>query len=494
MASAMGVGPQSIVELRDAGATKLNIVTELEKLRARVQSGDRVFIYYSGHGTRYNAKGRCVEGLQTYSAGPFTEEDVLSEEDLARYTQPLSEKADKIITLMDSCFSGGVLASKTRSLANDLGIRPRYNATASDCSVAVNDRATRGLAPALIKLGVAKENFVQIAAANYNEVSWDFPQLGGLVTHSLTQCLLGEARDLDQSGAVSLDEVRECAQKKVDDAMRPHTKYGRFSSTIQVRGSRNLIVVQDHVPSVPAIETIQPSATEHTGISEAARTEISIPPPPSSLTLEEPPRTALVPGKNEKTEKMTSTPLESAENQYFEAGTTPDVAASKAVASLATLRDIYEQRNGRLKIEINAPTQLKIGKDKLKASIVSNSDGYLYAVMLGSDAQSFYLLFPNRLDQDNKIKANTPFSLPRPGWSITSGGPEGINHVLFVLSQSPRNPEIFPAENNSSGGPFTFALSDLTSRQRLIDFFIGKGIQGGNGQMGASLISIKEIR
>jgi hypothetical protein len=187
-------------------------------------------------------------------------------------------------------------------------------------------------------------------------------------------------------------------------------------------------------------------------------------------------------------------PLDLAANQYLEPATTPDVAGSKAVASLATLRDIYEQRNGRLKIEINAPTQLKIGKDKLKASIVSNSDGYLYAVMLGSDAQSFYLLFPNKLDQDNKIKANTPFSLPRPGWSITSGGPEGINHVLFVLSQSPRNPEIFPAENNSSGGPFTFALSDLTSRQRLIDFFIGKGIQGGNGQMGASLISIKEIR
>lgn len=478
MARAMGVDERSIVELRDQKATKFNIVAELEKLRIKVQLGDRVFIYYSGHGTRYGTMGKCVEGLQTYSAGPFTDADVLSEEDLAKYTQPISEKADKIITLVDSCFSGGVLASKTRSLVADLGIRAKYNATGSDCSIAVNDRVTRGLAPALIRLGAVKENFVQIAAANYNEVSWDFPQLGGLATHSLTQCLLGDAEDLDRSGAVSLEEVRHCAQQKVDEAMKPHTKYGRFSSTIQVRGSRNLIVVQEPPAPVLSSQLSKPAADELPLVADVVRPEASKPRPTDlqsqapQISVPEPPSEVL---------------------GSVTTSVAPEKPAERILASGATLRDIYEQRNGRLKIEVNAPKQLTIGKDPLKVSVLSNSDGYLYAVMLGSDAKSFYLLFPNKLDQDNRIKANNLFTLPRPGWSIKAAGPEGTNQILFVISQSPRDSEIFSTDDATSGGPFIFSMADMAARKRLIDFFIGKGVHGQNGQIAASLISIKEV-
>jgi hypothetical protein len=478
MARAMGVDDQAIVELRDKKATKPNIVAELEKLRVKVQSGDRVFIYYSGHGTRFGAVGKCVEGLQTYSAGAFTDADVLSEEDLAKYTQPISEKADKIITLVDSCFSGGVLASKTRSLAADLGIRSKFNATVSDCSVAVNDRGTRGLVPALIRLGAAKENFVQIAAANYNEVSWDFPQLGGLATHSLTQCLLGEAEDLDRSGAISLEEVRHCAQQKVDEAMKPHAKYGRFSSTIQVRGSRNLIVAQEP-PSAPVSPLLAPQADlqQSPPIAEVIPPVVSNPIP---VVLQPQAPTPPTPQAPTSANSITTDVV-------------PEKTTERVLASGATLRDIYEQRDGRLKIEVNAPKQLTIGKDPLKVSVRSNTDGYLYAVMLGSDAKSFYLLFPNKLDPDNRIKANIIFNLPRPGWSIKAGGPDGTNQILFVLSHSPRDPEIFPSDDIAGGGPFTFSVTDLPARKRLIDFFIGRGPQGQNGQIAASLISIKEV-
>lgn len=478
MARAMGVDNESIVELRDQRATKVNIIAELEKLRARVQSGDRVFIYYSGHGTRYGTGGKCFEGLQTYSAGAFTEADVLSEDDLAKYTHPISLKADKIITFVDSCFSGGVLASKARSLVADLGIRSKYNPTSSECSVAVNDRSTRSLTPGLVRLGTQSENFVQIAAANYNEVSWDFPQLGGLATHSLTRCLLGDAEDLDRSGAVSLEEVRQCAQQKVDEAMKPHTKYGRFSSTIQVRGSRNLIVVQEPPSPVSPEQNTKPSSQESPpkgeGIPAEAPNQLAV-----SLQSQAPPPPV---------------PVSSGANpSLVTIDTAPERQAERVSASIATLRDIYEQRNGRLKIEVSAPKQLTIGKDPLKVSVLSNTEGYLYAVMLGSDATSFYLLFPNKLDLDNKIRANIPFTLPRPGWSIKAGGPEGTNQILFVVSQSPRDQEIFPADSGSSGGPFTFSMTDLAARKRLIDFFIGKGIQGQNGQIAASLISIKEV-
>ena len=631
IARAMEIEERNIVELRDAQATRKNIVQALEKLRQQVQNGDQVLIYFSGHGTRLSAAGRCSEGLITYTPGAYTVADLLSEEDLARYTQPISQKADKLITLFDSCFSGGVLAARTRSLAQDLGIRPRFSPAASECSVPVNDRNTRSFAPVMTRLGAAQENFVQIAAANYNEVSWDFPTIGGLATHSLTQCLLGDASDLNRSGAVSLDEVRQCAQAKVDAAMKPFASTGRAPSTIQVRGARNLIVVPTQpqaalapppppAPPRPAAATGSPStAPKPTPMPAVAQTTVPaaqapapvqmaqapmpapaiptpapaplaqipapmVPPsaPPSApptaqlpapvqvaqatavvappAAVEAPPVTPspAVPTVIRPAPAQAPAPVAApapstvAAGEYRAESTTqpitsptppptlpavvaaahavaatgaaaaaadapsaatpapliaqaivrpmpsalpePEKPAEQLLASAATLQDIYAMRNGRLKLEVSAPEQLTIDKDPLQFSVRSNTAGYLYAVMLGSDGRSFYLLFPNKLDGDNRIKANTTYRFPRPGWAVKAGGPEGVNHLLFVVSQSPRDPRVFvPTDSGDGGGPFTFAVTDLIARQRLVDFFIGRGVQGRNRLMAAQLLTIKEV-
>jgi hypothetical protein len=162
------------------------------------------------------------------------------------------------------------------------------------------------------------------------------------------------------------------------------------------------------------------------------------------------------------------------------------------VASSATLQDILSQRNGRLNVEVKAPKQLAIGKDAFSFNVKANTDGYLYAVMLGSDGQSFYLLFPNKIDTDNRVKANTSYQFPRKGWSIKAGGPEGTNKLLLVVSQSPRDPKLFLPDASSGGGPFTYTVSDLTARKRLIDFFVGRGVHG-NARMAASLVEIREV-
>jgi hypothetical protein len=578
IARAMEIDERNIVELRDAQATRKNIVQALEKLRQQVQNGDQVLIYFSGHGTRLSASGRCSEGLITYTPGAYTVADLLSEEDLARYTQPISQKADKLITLFDSCFSGGVLAARTRSLAQDLGIRPRFSPAAGECSVPVNDRNTRSFAPVMTRLGAAQENFVQIAAANYNEVSWDFPTIGGLATHSLTQCLLGDATDLNRSGAVSLDEVRQCAQTKVDEAMKPFASTGRAPSTIQVRGARNLIVVptQPQValapprPAAPAVAMANPNTAPQptpmpavaqvtapapvvqvpTPVQMAQQAPVPMPtmqtPAPAPLAqipatpaaqpptaaqvaqaaqVEAPPATpspavaevirpapASVPAPAptpasvqapaptivaaDTPSAATPTPLiaEAIVRPMPSALPEPEKPAEQLLASAATLQDIYAMRNGRLKLEVSATEQLTIDKDPLQFSVRSNTAGHLYAVMLGSDGRSFYLLFPNKLDSDNRIKANTTYRFPRPGWAVKAGGPEGVNHLLFVVSQSPRDPRVFvPTDSGDGGGPFTFAVTDLIARQRLVDFFIGRGVQGRNRQMAAAMVTIKEV-
>lgn len=499
MALAMGVPDRQIIELRDKQATKANILEALDSLNKKVGPGEKVFIYFSGHGTSYSTKNGCEQGFIPYTQGPYTQDDLLSENELASYTSKISQKADKAIVMVDACFSGGVVASRTRSVSQIADIRAKFVPPASEkCDVAVNQTVTRSFAPAMQRLGIPQENFVQISAANYNEVSWDNEQLGGLATHTLGQCLLGDAKDINRSGSITLEEVRQCAQAKLNAIMAPHKSKGMLPSTIQMRGTRNLIVVQD-TPKPVMVAIAAPVATPPV--------PTVLPPVPTAVVPEKPPAAVAQPNPVLSSLPPTPSVISQAPPVVAPVIQVPDPVVSQPVvelpvetpaeqltASAATLEDIYAQRNGRLKVEVIAPKSLVIGKDPFAFNVRSSTNGYLYAVMLGSDGKSFYLLYPNKLDQDNKIKANVTYNFPRPGWSIKAAGPEGTNRMLFVVSQSPRDPKIFATDDASGGGPFSFSLAEMTARKRLVDFFIGRGVQGKNGQMAASLVSVAEVR
>jgi hypothetical protein len=503
MALAMGVPEQQIIELRDTNATKQNIFAALDRLKQKVGAGEKVFIYFSGHGTSYSTKNGCEQGFIPYTQGRYTQDDLISEAEIAGYTSKISQVADKAVVMVDACFSGGVVASRTRSISQAANVRAKFVAPASDkCDVAVNQTVTRSFAPAMQRFGVPQENFVQISAANYNEVSWDNEQLGGLATHSIGQCLLGDAKDINSSGAITLEEIRLCAQVKLNALMAPHKAAGMLPSTIQMRGTRNLIVVQDPPkPVVLAAVNLPPPVSipvATPAVPPSASIAVAVPVKPPVVAVSPPPVLS-----SPATPVITqTTPVPPPVVQPSAPALTPLVVAQVPVetpveqlaASAATLEDIYAQRNGRLKVEVTAPKSLVIGKDPFAFNVRSTTNGYLYAVMLGSDGKSFYLLYPNKLDQDNQIKANVTYKFPKPGWSIKAAGPEGTNRVLFVISQSPRDPKIFALDEVSGGGPFAFSLAEMTARKRLVDFFLGRGIKGKNGQMAASLVSVAEVR
>jgi hypothetical protein len=480
MALAIGVDPASITELRDSAATKPRILRELAKLQDTVKPGDRVFIYWTGHGSRYAGPNGCVEGLQTYTDGVFTQADVMSEAELAVHLQPISKVADKVLTVMDACFSGGVIKGSTRGLLESSRPQAKFNdQSGGQCDVGINQPRTRSLLSEISRLGVRQENFVQIAAAADNEVSWDSEVYGGIATNALAQCLLGEARDLNSSGAVSLEEVRICAQVRMNSLMEPYRQLGMAPSTLQIKGNRNLVIA----PATPAQAL-------------ASRPPVDSPPPaplPPTTTVAVPPRqpirTSDLPGS-------VATPPQGAgviQSQPVITSIQEPLPPSP-IGSRGTLEDIFNQRDPRIQIDVSAPKQLTIGRDRFAFSVKPSNDGYLYAVLLGSDEKSFYLLFPNKLDADNRVKANQTYSMPRAGWQVGAAGPEGTDRILFVLSQSPRDPKIFASDDSSAGGPFSYSVADFGSRQRLLDFFLGKGVKGRNAAMGAAMIEVEEVR
>jgi Caspase domain/Domain of unknown function (DUF4384) len=373
LAQRFGVPPQNIVELSEQQVTREGLKQALANMNQVILPGDRLYVYFSGHGARFFSKatGKCAESIV------MQDMRVVTNTEFAAMLKPLSAKTDKTIVMLDSCHSGGVAqAASSRDVGPMSQMRAKFSPEASSpqCAAAVNDRSfsqTRGA-----DLDTTDNNLVILAAARNNEVAWDTSK-GGALTYNFEQCLNGSATDSDHSGSLSMQELTACVQARLD-------------------------------------KTQEESARQHATLAGNA---------------------ALVPA-------------------FVNSG--PIAAAAAAVDPLATLNDIYNQRDDRWQVQagFGQPT-LKIGTN-LAMSIRSQRDGFVYMFYEGTAPGSFYLLFPNQLDSQNAIAANQELSLPRQDWNVTALGPRGTDHVLVMVTATPRDFSALalPAEYVSAAGPF----------------------------------------
>lgn len=482
IANAMGIPDTQIKYLKNADATKENILKALNQLAETTQDGSRAFIYFSGHGTRELIDDSCVEGLLTYEGKTITHQE------FAKATQSLVKSADKVITMIDACHAEGVAPPKgqTRAISKTL-FTPKFFAksgnAANSCSVVANLK-TRGLLPEITRLGGLQENFVQITSSRPDEQSLDQPGMGGLATVAIRDCLLGKAKDVNRSGAVSMSEVQQCAQNAINLALKGNPTFAPHHVTVS--GNRNLIPVQrltttsTTLAAAPVEPIKQPSTP-----SSAAPTS---PPSVNALTVPSVPVPPVVNPSQQAASQAASAPAPST-------SPTKLPAPEQALASLATLKDIEQQRNPKrlVEVQVSKPT-LKIGKDSLDLSIKSSHDGYLYLILLGSDSKSFYVLYPNGLDKNNQVKAGQTVRIPRPDWEVKAAGPVGTNNLLVMVSDSPRKLNTLTMSEPTAAEPFTYALNDIGGRSALIHFLTSSGTDGKSESFGAKLVAVKEVK
>jgi hypothetical protein len=374
LAQRFGVPAKNIVELSEQQVTREGLAQALTSMNQLMMPGDKLFVYYSGHGARFFSKEtkQCEESIV------MQDMHFVTKKEFADMLKPLSTKADKTIVMLDSCHSGGVAqTASSRGVSSRIGEqRPKFSAEASSpqCSLAVNVGSfsqSRG-----IDLATTDNNLVILAAARKNEIAWDTSR-GGALTYNFEQCLNGGATDTDHSGSISMQELTECVQSRLD-------------------------------------KTQDESMRQHATLAGNA---------------------ALVPSF--------------AESQ-------PSSAQSADVDTLAALNDINQQRDDRWQVRVNLdqPT-LKIGAN-LTMSVRSDRAGFVYLFYRGSQPDSFYLLFPNKLDSNNPIAANEELHLPRPDWTVTALGPKGTDHILVMVTETARDFSSLslPAEYVSASGPF----------------------------------------
>jgi hypothetical protein len=311
--------------------------------------------------------------------------------------------------MLDACHAGGVAELAAARGLEAATSRPRakfdpVSSTAS-CANAVNLSSFSGKRG--IEFDTTDNNLVILAAARKNEVAWDTDQ-GGAMTYSFLQCVKGEAVDKDHSGSVSMQELTDCVQGRLDG----QEDRGQLQH-LTLTGNADLVpgFTEDTTPGPgPAPGPAPgPGPTPDPGPAPGPTPPVPPPPPPPEIN------------------------------------------------TLAALNDIYTQRDDRwgVAVRLGKPT-LQIGTDVLDFSITSQRDGFVYIFYLGTQPNSFYLLFPNQIDAQNGIKAGEELRLPRASWSVNALGPAGTDHLLVMVTENPRDLGDYslPKEYVSLSGPF----------------------------------------
>ncbi len=485
MAQAMQVPGSNIQYLQDDQATGENIRQALRDLSERVQDGDRVFIHYSGHGTRYKDPevGGCVEALLPFDG---MSKGMLTNREMAGLLSPISRKTDKLFVMYDACHSGGMLPppveARTRGLTNrndDGALRPKFAGVSEECSIPANVK-TRGLVSEQTKNGDMPQDIIHLSAARDNEISFDDEQKGGLATQYMRDCMLRDAKDLDGSGAISIDEMRQCAQEKINNRMKNDSDFKPHNLVLS--GNANFVpawfsqglpasapVYVAPVNAQPAVQAITP-ATSPVAVTQA--------PAPVATQVTQ---VATMPATQTQTQTQTPTPTPTP--TVTAPAPTPAPSAQVAAAPVAVvqeekqavapqpvsgeqaLRQMFDQRNAKRKVVVTlSKSSLVIGKDALAFSVKSERAGYVYVALAGSDGKALYMLFPNDLDQNNKIEAGQTLDLPKANWRIKASGPVGVDQLLVIVSDAPRDLSSLAGRKT---GPFLTSLNDANGRAQL---------------------------
>jgi Caspase domain len=267
IAASMGYDTSDVQMFKDRQLTESGMRRVLAEIPDRVQSGDRVFFYYSGHGASILQGNQCVQALVSQDAR------MIGLQELSRSLDLIKAKTSDVMVIMDACHSGGLqeLASVTRSgvvietaQASPVSAKVWTARQGEVCHTPSNYAKEWDVDVSLTRsMVMPQNNFVLIAAANEREVALDDSQRGGLATTALLDCLQNGVVDTDGSGAVSAKELAACAQQRVAQEVP------KINARSNMRFTPHTVEVHGNTARALSIRPIQ---TAVVGLSDAERT------------------------------------------------------------------------------------------------------------------------------------------------------------------------------------------------------------------------------
>jgi hypothetical protein len=466
IARLMGVPDRNTVELANAQLTARNVGAALAGMHDRIKEGDKVFVYYSGHGTQMAARGgtasRCTEAL-------YVRDGIFMDSALQESLTRLGQKASQVVMMNDSCFSGGAatrsLSGLTPAAAGETKAKflsPDFKANTAvsagyNCGDAVN---ARGMTRSLSNLEKDQRGpqVLYIAGSTDTQVSFA-TRKGSYATLTWAQCLADSSTDTNRSGSITGEELRACAQGWLD-------RLG-VKQTVMLQGNTKLPL------------TFTSNATGGTALAGGGSSSGGSAAPAPSPAAPAPVAAAAAPAPSPTPSAQPTTQPSPQPNPQPTA-----VSAASALEDIAAAAD----RGYQVRL-VTAKDSLRVGQDLLDFSVTSNREGYLYILQVGSDGKTFNLLFPNKLDADNRITAGT-HRFPRPNWRVRSGGPAGTSHLLAIVSPDKKD---LGREMDASLVFASSAANTNNTRTLLVEATGASGTS--NGRFGASaVVSVREVQ
>ncbi len=186
MRTTFGVGEERMRVLLDDRATRTDIIKQVKWLQQNVNSGGRIYVYFSGHGAPEPSSG--VSYIVPYDGDPqYLGESAIKMSDILSDLE--KTKAKDVLVVADSCFSGGggrsVLAPGTRPLVHVEPVK-------STARVAL------------------------LSASSGAEISGPAPGgKGGLFSKYFLQALANGEGDINGDGQISLKELEDWVKPRV---------------------------------------------------------------------------------------------------------------------------------------------------------------------------------------------------------------------------------------------------------------------------------------
>ncbi|WP_457583035.1 caspase family protein [Ensifer canadensis] len=278
LTGSLGFERSAIRVLKDEQATRAAILRSIEEwLIAGTQSGDRAYLYYSGHGLQVTDLDRDEDDGMDEALAPFDlvakDKDwdgAITDDELDAILERLKGRA--ITLVIDACHSGTISRSLSEDVSTGIdGARflPRPEA------MPVERALTRGLR---IDLGVVdkparinESGIVAWSASAPYQVAWDDVRLPaesrhGVFTAAYVAGQMGAAADANTNGLTSNAELFEyvtaqsaayCSSQEKCETLDP-----QLETKAQNLGSSAVVPAQ---PSVEAKARYQPASSDGAG-------------------------------------------------------------------------------------------------------------------------------------------------------------------------------------------------------------------------------------
>ncbi|MBM3213969.1 DUF4384 domain-containing protein [Candidatus Poribacteria bacterium] len=490
LVSHAGFPPENVRILVGQQATRRAIASEMKGwLRSSASPADTVLFYFAGHGVQLiddngDEEDGYDECLWAWDSA-LLDITLIRDDDLNRWLSGID--AARKIAVLDCCHSG--------TASRHLGGNALRVADVDRDSIRLSSRETRaeiersfdaglglpdGASEALLDVGDLSASgvggVVELAGCQPDQVVVEAPQLEhGALTYFLAEGIRGIA-DSDLDGLLTLAELRQYAARRIREfgfAQDPMLSGPNVSFALNVGGEAVAqapsSVADPGEPQVRIGVAAEPATSLRVLVksdtpSEAARAISALSLPEAVFTGAKPldrivrvrydasaDRTTL-----EISDPMSGTCELAMSFQSDELASAID-AVSEHLAAAAASKALAAVRNTTtpVRIGLDGPAIVAIG-ESLSFRVTPNADGRLFVVNLSSDG-SLFVLYPNRLDEDNRVRRGETVSIPAGGWRIEAAGPPGVERVKAVLTTSDR--EIASLIGDVEGEDDPYALS-----------------------------------